>query len=396
MDTQKIGILSLIKAAITGEAASLPADLDLEVLPDIAKTHQIVNMLYYGAAICGLDETSRPMQALFGALCKCLIISEKQTKEIDAVLGAFSENGIDHMPLKGTVLRNLYPRADMRLMSDADILIKTEQYSRISSVMTALGFAETVESDHDHVWKKPGVVMELHKRLIPSYNKDYFSYYGDGWKLAALSGDAPHRYTMLPEDQMIYLFTHFAKHYRSGGIGLRHVTDLYVYRKSIGKLDEAYIKTELIKLRLYPFYENILEMLKVWFEDGKPTEKTELITDVIFESGAYGQRFRRGVAETILLKRSSSFVKSEKCQHILRMLFPSIRNMQLQYTLLGKAPVLLPVMWIVRIFKVVFFKRKRVKFFYDNMKNISTGDVADYKKELQYVGLDFNFEEKHA
>ena len=394
MDTQTNGVISLIKAAIAGEGVSLPADFDLGLVLDTAKQHQISGMLYHGAVNCGFHETAPAMQTLFAALCRSVIISEMQTKEVDVVCQAFSENGIDHMPLKGTVLRKIYPQAHMRLMSDADILIKTEQYGRIRPIMEALGFSETVESDHDYVWKKSGMVIELHKRLMPSYNKDYFAYYRDGWKLGVLSGEAPHRYTMRPEDQMIYLFTHFAKHYRSGGIGIRHLTDLYIYRKTVGELDEAYIKAELERLGTYDFYINILETVNVWFGDGTPNEKTDFITDTIFQSGAYGQAPRRKIAETVLLKRNRSLIKSEKQQYMLRMLFPNMNNMTFHYSFLKKVPFLLPVMWIVRLFRIALFKREKARSFYAYMENISARDISDYKEELRYVGLEFDFEEK--
>ena len=68
-------------------------------------------------------------------------------------------------------------------MVDADVLVKTEQYPKIKNIMSSLGYCETKESDHEYIWDKKGFFhLELHKRLIPSNNEDYYSYYGDGWK----------------------------------------------------------------------------------------------------------------------------------------------------------------------------------------------------------------------
>ena len=46
------------------------------------------------------------------------------------------------MLLKGALLREMYPEADMRLMGDVDILIKSEQYDGIRQIMLDLGFEE--------------------------------------------------------------------------------------------------------------------------------------------------------------------------------------------------------------------------------------------------------------
>ena len=125
------------------------------------------------------------------------------------------------MLLKGTLLKEMYPKKELRAMGDADILIKTEQYDKIKPIMQGLGFEERTESDHELIWRKPQLLLELHKKLIPSYNKDYYAYFGDGWQLGKPNSNFPHRFEMSDEDQMIYLFTHFAKHYRDAGIGIR-------------------------------------------------------------------------------------------------------------------------------------------------------------------------------
>ncbi len=394
MDTQKIGVLSLIKAAVTNEASSLPEGFDFEAALGEVKAHQISSMLYYGGVNCGLDKSTPIMRQLFSVVCKCVAVSEKQKFEVGSVCKAFSDNNIDHMPLKGTVLREMYPHSDMRHMSDADILIKTEQYDRIRPIMSELGFQESVESNHEYVWKKAGIVIELHKRIIPSYNKDYYAYYGNGWRLAVPSETVPHRFEMSGEDQMIYLFTHFAKHYRDGGIGLRHITDLYVYRRYIGSLDEEYIKKELETLGTYDFYTNITDTINVWFGGADATEKTDFITDFIFASGVYGKLSQKRIAQTLKTNADGKgSVKNAKKRHIIRMIFPSLENMKLHYAFLKKLPFLLPVTWGMRLFKIVFFKGKKAKNYYNDMKNISTEDISDYQQVLSYVGLDFKFEE---
>ena len=58
---------------------------------------------------------------------------------------------------------------------------------------------------------------------------------------------------MTPEDEFIYLFTHFAKHYRDGGIGCRYVVDLWVFLRNNPTMDPEKIKRELDKLQLREF-----------------------------------------------------------------------------------------------------------------------------------------------
>ena len=112
------------------------------------------------------------------------LVAAKQENVTKELCDLFEANGIDYLPLKGCILRSLYPSPELRSMGDIDILIKIEQYKQIRSLLTVHGFRKGYESDHEYAWDKNDVHIELHKRLIPSYNKDYYAYYGDGWQLA--------------------------------------------------------------------------------------------------------------------------------------------------------------------------------------------------------------------
>ena len=194
---------------------------------------------------------------------------------LDKVFAAFDEHHIDYLPLKGVLLKHIYPKAEMRSMGDADVLIRVDQYDRIKPLMPPLGFAEVTESDHELIWQSEVLHLELHKRLVPSYHEAEFAYFGDGWDRAVkLQGC---RYDMKPEDEYVFLFAHFAKHYVDGGIGIRHALDLWVYRRTNPDLDNAYIQTELKKLKLERFElprEEALELMK------DEPYKVELINDL--------------------------------------------------------------------------------------------------------------------
>lgn len=393
LDNIKSDVIALVKSAITGENQKLSDDFNISNVLGIAKRHQIQGLIYYGALNCGVDNSLPAMQQLFMSLCNIIAISEQQMFELNRVFEAFSKKGIDYMPLKGTLLKKLYPRPDMRIMGDADILIKTKDYDRIKPIMLELGFSEKVESDHELNWTKPGILFELHKRLIPSYNKDYYAYYGDGWRLAVPCESIAYRFEMTKEDQMIYLLTHFAKHYRDGGIGIRHLTDLYVFRKTSVDFDEKYIKAELKKLELYDFYVNIVDTISAWFEDTNFDLKTEFITEVIFSSGAYGHGDRSFVAQATRASKKDSIVKNAKLRYLLTLIFPKKEAMIIKYSFLEKAPFLLPLAWVMRLFKIAFSKRNKAKRFYTGIKKIDSQEISNYSDSLHFVGLDFNFKE---
>ena len=175
MTNLQSGIIALLKSAITGQALPLPVDFSMTEVLQQMKSHHISTMLYEGAVCCGVDRADPAMLQLFRQYCKALQISELQMQEIKRIFDAFEKNGIDYMPLKGCKMKSLYPKPELRIMGDADILIRNEQREAIARIMESLGFVQENESDHEWVWTTKGLYLELHKRLIPSYTKDFYS-----------------------------------------------------------------------------------------------------------------------------------------------------------------------------------------------------------------------------
>ena len=391
MNSLQRGVTAIIYSALTGQKMSLPEDLNFSECVKIAKRHRIEVMFYHGALNCGFEQSAPAMKELFMSACKSIVLSEQQSYAFAELLRAFDIHKIDFMPIKGIVLKGLYSNPQMRSMGDLDILIKTEQYDKIKPVMQALGYAEVGESNHELIWHRQNIRIELHKRLIPSYNKDYYAYFGDGWQLAK-KNDGTY-YSMTDEDMLIFLFTHFAKHYRDGGIGLRHMTDLCVYRKSKPDLNEEYINNELKSLQLYEFYVNIINTLGVWFDGRKSDEKTDYITDFIFKSGIYGTEKAHILSEAVKMSKSVKSAKNVRIKKFFRRMFLPYKDMCDNYPFLKRIPLLLPFMWIYRLFTAVLFKGDRIKFDIQSIKLMTEENIKKYQDALNFVGLDFNFKE---
>lgn len=390
MDTLQKDIIGIIKSALTNEPYELSADFNLANAVKITKKHGITAMFYYGALNCGVSQAEPLMQELFMCTCQNMVVSQQQMYEINNIFSAFDNMKIDYMPLKGTLLKQMYPKPEMRSMGDADILIKTEQYDEITSVMENLGFSKFTETDHELSWSNKSLYVELHKRLFSTYNKDYYNYYGNGWKVAKKTNTT--KYEMTDEDNFIYLFTHYAKHYRYAGIGLRHLTDLYVFLYSKPDINFKLIEKELEKMHLLEFYNNSIRTLKVWFENEQTDQITDLITNKIFESGSYGTNKNATISDAILISESTS--PDTVCKNnIIKSVFPPIDIMKIKYPLLKKHIYLLPVFWIARCLSVILFKRDSIKEKKEKVKILSAENISNYQEELKFVGLNFNFEE---
>ncbi len=389
MNELQKGIVALLKSAVLQQPMPLPEGFQPETAATQIKSHQIAALIYEGAVCCGISQKDAYMQRLFQQYCKMVQISERQLQALDRIYKAFSENSIDYMPLKGCRMKALYPRPELRAMGDADILIRTEQYDKICSVMSSLQFTPKNETDHELVWTSGSLYLELHKRLIPTYNRDYHGYFGDGWSLAGRHTGT--RYEMTPEDEFIYLFTHFAKHYRDGGIGCRHVVDLWVYLRAHPELDQEYIRKELEKLQLSEFYQNIRRLISVWFEAEASDTKTDFITEFIFASGSWGQMESRVLSRAVRDTSHSMLGFSGKLLYLWQTAFPGVSVLREKYTVLKKYPFLLPVIWLIRPFYKILFERSSLNRQKRNITAFDQNGMENHQKMLQYVGLEYHF-----
>ncbi len=382
MDTQQSGIITLIKSAITQTALPLPDGFNIQQAMPQIKRHSLVTLVYDGAARCGISTDEPAMQQLFRNYLQFLLQTEGQQRGLDRLFRAFSDNQIDYLPLKGCQMRPLYPKPEMRIMADADVLIRLEQYPKIEQILTSLGFVWCRETGHEIVWKTDGLYLELHKCLVPKQYADEYAFWGDGWDFAANKDGYYH--TMSPENEWLFLFTHFAKHYREGGIGCRHATDLWVFLRNHPDLNTAIIEERLKEMGLLAFYSNIRDLLTMWFEDGKSNEKVDLITEYIFASGNWGDLRSHAVSQVI--KRSTSSSKM-KWMFLKFTLFPSRETMAYSFPVLKKIPILLPIFWMIRFFQKIFIDKNAIKRGKTRFASVTDKTVEERREALRYVGF---------
>lgn len=392
MDGQQIGIIALIKSALTGEKAEFSENFDWDNALNTAKKHQILPMLCYGVQYSGITPPAEIMQFLELATFKNISVSQNQLYALEQIYKAFDENEIDYMPLKGSVLKFVYPKPEMRPMGDADILIRQEQYEKIRILMQKSGFTEGRESSYDYAWDKPSTLhLELHKHLVPVNYKDFYSYYDNPWRLA--HNVKNNRYILNDEDNYIFIFTHYAKHYRARGIGIRHILDIYVFLSQNNNMNFSYIDKELEKMGLLKFYKNTIHTINVWFGEEHTDTISDFITNKIFSSGSFGKNEYLNISNAVITSKSAESLRGIKFKQLFNMIFLPYSNMCILYPCLKKIPVLLPIFWVVRAVYAVFNKRKRIGYHIKNLKSLTDNEISQYQDDLTYVGLDFNFKE---
>ena len=386
MDVMHRGIITLLKSAITRESYVLPEGFDLEQAYPLVMEHQISTLIYDGAVRCGVDRSTPTMQKLFQVYCKALMISEAQMQEVNRIYAAFEENQIDYMPLKGCLMKAYYPSQELRLMGDADILIRTEQYEKIADLMRNLGFDYQGESDHDYSWKSDTLHLELHKNLMPTANVDYHTYFGQGWERAVRENGF--RSSMTVEDTFLFLFAHFAKHFRLAGIGCRHVVDLWVYLLAHPDINRLYLAEELEKLHLQEFYQNIINLLDCWFADRPLCAKMDLLTRFVFHSGSWGTIESGVLSSAVRNVHTEQNERKSKWIYIWSRVFPKVDTLRLRYPLLKKSNLFLPIIWVLYFADKIMHSHWSIRQHMENVSLITQDKLTEYQKSMSDFGFD--------
>lgn len=385
MDTIQKGITTLMRSAITGETLPLPEGFRLEDADELIRSQSLLPMVYQGAYNCGISPKTELMRGYQQQYFRILLKHQRQMRSVEAVCRAFEENGIDYALLKGCVMKPLYPNPEMRIMGDADILIRQEQYGRIRPVMEKLGFREDVESGYDVHWVGKDVLVELHRRLYSPGQADLHRYFENVWeRVEAVSGN---RHALSVEDTYLHIFTHMTKHFRHCGIGARQFVDLQVYRMAHPGMDEGKLSQALAELGLTDFHQNVLQLLRVWFEGAEADALTDAMTAYIFSSGSWGSIETKMYTEALI--HATGNTKQAKGRSVLRTLFPELSYLQGSYNILYRHPWLYPVFIVVRWVDVLLHRRKNISKRLGILRDMSDERVTERKVFLDALGLDF-------
>ncbi len=379
-------ILALIHSGLTGKVTTLPEQVEWQKVLTMGKRHKVVPLLYYGIVNSGLDCPIK--EEFFEQTALAAMIDHKQMVALEELKQLFKEHKIDHIPLKGAVIKKHYPKPELCSMGDIDILVKAGQYTQIEPLMKNLGYVYLQESDHECIWqKKPALTVELHKFLMPSYHQDFHRYFGGGWQLATPISSGAHTYAFSDENVFLYAFAHLTKHYRSGGIGLRHFIDIWVLLHTDAPLKEEVVNRALEQLGLTQFYRHVRRTLSVWLEGEAPDDITDRITEWVVSGGSYGTKERNYLGDAT---REAAMAKSHnqaKRRYFLRAVFPPLKVMRERYTLLKKLPLLLPLCWAVRWGGALFFRRKNITEQKKYMQQFDGEKLKRYREEMCAVGL---------
>ena len=263
-------------------------------------------------------------------------------------------NGITYLQLKGLVLKDYYPDPYTREFADNDIYFEGSD-EIVKKFFTDRGYEVEIfrKSNHDVYLKKPCLNFEMHRALFgETGDNDKFIEYFATPKAGPLDHECIED-VYKPNNFYVYFTAHTYKHFHIAGCGLRTLVDYYIFLKRNQEnetLDFKYINKELNKIYLVDFSNQISTLsLKVFDEKELSNEEMETLL-FIASSGTYGtleNRVNKGVKE------------KGKTRYFFSRIFPPYRFYKSAYPWAYKVPILIPIAWLCRLFRILFKNPKR-------------------------------------
>lgn len=180
MDRLDKEFISILKGSLCKEAA-VEADREL-IMPvfKLAQKRRLTCLIYNGLKNSGVEKNEYGMPEIMKQAVAVFQLSQIQLAALLKVYDAFEKEKIDYLPIKGAVIKGFYPSAEMREMSDADILVRDEQYKRAKEILTQLGYKKYEELDTVYSCELDGQLeLELHKQVMPQNAGLLYDYYKD-------------------------------------------------------------------------------------------------------------------------------------------------------------------------------------------------------------------------
>ncbi len=378
-------LLAVIRCSIFGSELTEDQERKTrESLPEIielAKHHDLSHLLFDVLACKGIVTKSDELYSgLEKAKLTALFRSVKMDAELKRITTALSEAGIEHIPLKGAVIKALYPEAHMRTSCDIDVLVREESVDLAASVLCEKLMYTTNGEKHFHdlqMFSPAGINLELHFSILENMPNidgvlsrvfDYAFPVKEGSYTLALSN----------EFLIFHLLAHCYYHFVNGGSGIKPFIDL---KLALSKLDHSSkeLKELCSEASVLKFLEGALSLSEIWFGNSEHTESSRRLEKYIINGGVYGSRSNHNS-----VKQNKA---GGKLRHILSLIFVPYSSLRIMYPVLDRHPILTPICHIRRWCRIIFCGGvgRSVKIIKQNARvnDDERAEIAELFRELE-------------
>ncbi len=340
-------------------------DTDWQEIFSLAESHSVTAII--ASKMKELPHGSRPKGKLLSVFNQRLGYAvqnyEIKMRAMTYLIETLSGAGIDHLLVKGAVLRFLYPSPELRTSGDTDVVIRPSDYEKSIDVLKKAGFKIDFVRQYVSQAVYGGEFFDVHTELesINVQSKIYYSTPFDD-----ISESTGHTYKLKPIYHLLYVITHIAYHLKNGGAGVRMIMDIDALLRYYPDMDMNAFSVLCDNIKIKRTAQALIALSKKWFktpvaidytfEDSDERTFYENLSDIIINGGIFG--YKNGGVGMVNLQRSmgedGKVGLKTSLKAFVKWIFPSADYLKKYYYYCYKHPILLPAAWFHRLFKALF------------------------------------------
>lgn len=304
--------------------------------------------------------------------------------EYERICAILEEAQIHYIPLKGAVLRGLYPEPWMRTSCDIDILVREESLDAAIGALTGkLGYENKGRSYHDvSLFSPAGVHLELHFDALENgrLSPECIQVLAGIWEDAVPVSEGMYRLRMSDEMFYFYHMAHMAMHFVSGGCGIKQFLDVWILNHRVS-FDAQKRQALLSRGQLMTFTQAVERAAEVWFSGETSDALTQRLCEFVLGAGAYGTALGKAAVQQTKQGGKKRYMLSNR-------IFMPYEAMKSRYPVLKDHRWLLPAYQVVRWTELL--KNGRAKNALVELRansKVVTEDTAEVVSLLEDMGL---------
>lgn len=366
--------LAILKAALRGQSAPDWINLteeDWQALIRLSLDQKVLPLFADAAfSLAGARKALEPHRSFNR---RQVMVQTLKTQEFLNAYQALENAGVHVLVVKGILCRSLYPKPDLRMSSDEDLLVAPGQFGEALRVLQELGLdcaTQNPQANEIPCRNPEGTLyIELHRALFPGTEDaygDWNRYFPDVFENAVTEMLHGHAIRVPePTEHLFYLICHALKHFLHSGFGIRQICDIVLFTNRFGpridwkRLDHlcGQIHARVFAAAIfrvgqqYLGFDPALACLPSEWQ-AVDTDPEPMLEDLL-SGGIYGTAsMNRLHSSNITLQAVSEDKKGKQSASSLSSsLFPPAEKLEGSYPWLKGKPWLLPAAWSHRIAK---------------------------------------------
>ena len=377
-------LIRAVKMSVAGIPFVLNEVPDWDLLIGTAQMHKLEASLFDGLKKCQIELPSEVNKRLSNDYMQ-VIFRETQQEYIKAQLQqGLIQAGVPHIFLKGACLKYDYPIPALRTMSDMDILVRVDDYDTIDKVCLQMGGKlETGDGNHRNFHFAGGVKVEFHPNIVHQ-GSPVGTQINPGWQYA--KQEAPTCSMELTEEGFyLSILCHMADHFVDGGIGIRFVLDVWVFRnRRKNAMNREFVERELESFGLLEFTKKIEQLAEVWFGSGQTDPVLEELAEYIITSGSHG------LADRAMLNAVSLSKGGSKTSALWSKVFYPREELEARYPWAKGKVWLLPAAWCARAYRAVTSHGDYILAWTKGTGKFTNEEITQQKEKMSRFGIRIN------